>query len=83
MKEDSPTIITSEDILNWFKSINNDPYPELILCDWCKCECCVREVGANYICEKCEREERKAGRPLVFTSPVSDCYMKLEFLKDG
>lgn len=44
------------------------------VCNWCeKCEI-VRECGPNYICQKCEILERKVGRPLVFTSPVSDAY---------
>lgn len=48
------------------------------ICNWCnECEI-VRECGPNYICCDCEKKEREAGRPLVFTSPVKDAYFLIE-----
>ncbi len=75
--EDKPTEITQEDVDQVVKDIlTREVF--IPLCGWCKLSSFVREVGPNYICYDCEVKERQAGRPLVFTAPVSDAYFKLE-----
>jgi hypothetical protein len=86
---DKPTILTLEDIDKFVDICMNTEIPRP-KCNWCEKSTLVREVGPNHICEQCEKEERVAGRPLIFTSPVSDTYwceyspeFKAYGLKDG
>jgi len=72
------TVLKAKDIDNFVNYLMNLEYnpPK---CSWCK-ECMyVREVGPNYICPNCEKVELEAGRPLVFTSPVSNAYFEVTY----
>jgi hypothetical protein len=76
MTEEKPSEITFEDIETLEKMMKHFTGHTFQKCNWCDVSYDVREVGPNYICADCEKEERKAGRFLVFTSPVRDAYFK-------
>lgn len=61
--------------------LNEAPKYQVPLCNWCNKSDIVRECGPNYICYDCEMQEREAGRPLVFTSPVRNAYFLIEETK--
>lgn len=67
------TVFDKKDIEQLMETMSKCEY-KFIKCSWCEESYYVREVGANYICPDCEKKERAAGRPLIFTSPVRDTY---------
>lgn len=75
--EDKPTELTKEDIDKVIEMSNNFSI-SISYCGWCGKENPVRDVCGNLICEKCEKKERKAGRPIVFSTPVKDAYWKFD-----
>ena len=48
----------------------------LPVCNWCNKSSLVRPVlDELYICYNCEKKEHEAGRELIGSSPVKDCYI--------
>lgn len=73
---DKPTEITRADIDKVFIKMMTQEI-KVNKCSWCGGAVPVREVGLNYICYSCEKAEREAGRPVIFTLPVRDAYFKI------
>lgn len=70
---DKPTELTQADIHSVVKCLFETKIM-IPKCSWCENPYYVREVGPNYICYDCEKQERAAGRPLIFTAPLRDVY---------
>lgn len=73
---DEPTELNASDIDRCFENMTKQE-PKPICCSWCGLFKATREVGPNYICYGCEKEERKCGRPLVFCAPVREAFWRI------